>query len=185
MAEFSPAIKIVLKHEGGYVNNPNDPGGETKYGISKASYPHLNIKNLTENEAKGIYYQDYWLKNGLNGIVNQNTANFALDTLVHHGQGAKILQQAVADTGGYTAPDNAMGPKTIAAINSLPQSAYLTNAIKRRIKYMEDLVRRNPALAEFLTGWKIRAGFFLVKPYIIPALSLLTLGALYFYLRQK
>ena len=45
--KFSEAIEIVLKHEGGYVNDPDEPGGETKYGISKRSFPKYYIKNLT------------------------------------------------------------------------------------------------------------------------------------------
>ncbi len=59
---FNEAIERVLKHEGGYVNDPTDKGGETNYGISKRAYPDLDIKNLTKEDAKKIYYQDYWLK---------------------------------------------------------------------------------------------------------------------------
>lgn len=61
---FNKAIKFVLKWEGGYSNDPNDPGGETKYGISKRSYPELDISKLTLKQAKEIYYQNYWLKSG-------------------------------------------------------------------------------------------------------------------------
>jgi len=56
---FERCIAFVLRHEGGYVNDPRDPGGETKYGISKRAYPGLDIKNLTEEQAKEIYRQDY------------------------------------------------------------------------------------------------------------------------------
>ena len=59
----SPALQVVLddliEREGGYVNDPDDPGGETKFGISKRAYPHLDIKNLTEEHAADIYYNDY------------------------------------------------------------------------------------------------------------------------------
>lgn len=61
---FEWAVMFVLDHEGGYVNDPNDPGGETKYGISKASYPGLDIANLTIQDAKDIYQRDYWLAVG-------------------------------------------------------------------------------------------------------------------------
>ena len=64
MNEFDKALKFVLKWEGGYSNDPNDPGGETKYGISKRSYPHEDIKNMTLERAKKIYYENYWLKVG-------------------------------------------------------------------------------------------------------------------------
>lgn len=57
---FERAIAFVLEQEGGYVNNPADHGGETKYGISKRAYQSLDIGNLTINEAKEIYRRDYW-----------------------------------------------------------------------------------------------------------------------------
>jgi lysozyme family protein len=57
---FNKAVEIILKLEGGYVNHPDDPGGETRYGISKRAYPHLNIKTLTKDQAKAIYKRDYW-----------------------------------------------------------------------------------------------------------------------------
>ena len=62
MNSFEKAIEFVLKHEGGYVFDRDDPGGETKYGISKRAYPQLDIKSLTKEEAKAIYRRDYWEK---------------------------------------------------------------------------------------------------------------------------
>ncbi|MCG6552497.1 MAG: hypothetical protein L7F77_09230 [Candidatus Magnetominusculus sp. LBB02] len=58
--KFERSIKFVLQAEGGYVNDPHDPGGETKYGISKRMHKDVDIKNLTVEEAKAIYYKDYW-----------------------------------------------------------------------------------------------------------------------------
>ena len=52
LTKFDDIIDIVIKHEGGYVNDPTDLGGETKYGITKRFYPDVDIKNLTEEEAK-------------------------------------------------------------------------------------------------------------------------------------
>lgn len=57
---FDEAFERTLGHEDGYVDDPRDPGGETKWGISKRSYPHLDIKNLTQDQAKGIYRTDFW-----------------------------------------------------------------------------------------------------------------------------
>jgi hypothetical protein len=57
---FEEIIEIVLEHEGGYVNDPDDAGGETKYGIAKRWYPDVDIKNLTKEQAKKIYHTDYW-----------------------------------------------------------------------------------------------------------------------------
>lgn len=58
---FDTAVAILIDEEGGYVNNPADPGKETKYGISKRSYPNEDIPNLTVDRAKTIYFKDYWL----------------------------------------------------------------------------------------------------------------------------
>lgn len=57
---FDRAVDLILQHEGGYVNDPHDPGGETNYGISKRAYPDLNIKEITRDDAKQIYRRDYW-----------------------------------------------------------------------------------------------------------------------------
>ena len=57
---FNKIIEKVLEHEGGYVNDPKDLGGETKYGITKRFYPDVDIKNLTKEQAKTIYHTDYW-----------------------------------------------------------------------------------------------------------------------------
>ncbi|OJX04566.1 MAG: hypothetical protein BGO72_21375 [Burkholderiales bacterium 70-64] len=59
-APFDLAFDRLIGHEGGYVNDPDDPGGETKWGISKRSYPHLDIAALTREEAREIYLRDFW-----------------------------------------------------------------------------------------------------------------------------
>jgi lysozyme family protein len=61
---FGQALAFTLRWEGGYVDNPQDPGGETNFGISKRAYPHLNIKELTKEQAGEIYHRDYWAKAG-------------------------------------------------------------------------------------------------------------------------
>lgn len=59
---FLDSVELVLAAEGGYVNNPSDPGGETKFGISKRSYPKLDIANLTRDDAIALYFTDFWEK---------------------------------------------------------------------------------------------------------------------------
>jgi lysozyme family protein len=61
---FDEAFDVLIGHEGGYVNHPGDPGGETKFGISKRAYPALDIKALTLGQAKAIYRRDYWIPAG-------------------------------------------------------------------------------------------------------------------------
>ena len=57
---FDVAFEKLIGHEGGYVNDARDPGGETKYGISKRAYPDEDIAGLTLERAKQIYRRDYW-----------------------------------------------------------------------------------------------------------------------------
>ena len=65
---FERSIAFVLRHEGVYVNDPRDPGGETKYGISKRAYPMLNIKDLSVEDAKLIYRKEYWDRAGCGAL---------------------------------------------------------------------------------------------------------------------
>src|SRR4030066_1021631 len=60
MNQFDRAIDLILAEEGGYVIDQLDPGGETKYGISKRAYPEINIPSLTPDQEKDIYMRDYW-----------------------------------------------------------------------------------------------------------------------------
>jgi hypothetical protein len=64
MNKLTACVLFILRWEGGYVNDPRDLGGETKYGISKRSYPSLNIKYLTFKDARDIYERDYWIRSG-------------------------------------------------------------------------------------------------------------------------
>ena len=57
---FDEAFEILIGHEGGYVNDKRDPGGETKYGIAKRSYPNVDVRNLTRAQAVDIYRRDFW-----------------------------------------------------------------------------------------------------------------------------
>lgn len=60
MTTFERCVDFVLKQEGGYVNDPQDSGGETKFGISKKAFPHLDIAHLTVEQAREIYRKNYW-----------------------------------------------------------------------------------------------------------------------------
>lgn len=84
---FDSAVEFVLQREGGYVNNPKDRGGETKYGISKRSYPDLDIANLTPEQAKEIYRKDFWQAIDGDNIADPKAALVAFDAAVNHGPG--------------------------------------------------------------------------------------------------
>jgi lysozyme family protein len=84
---FDAAVDLVLVHEGGYVNDPADPGGETNFGISKRAYPMLNIRLLTVADAQAIYKSDYWTQ-VMADAPSQAVANCALDCAVNQGPAA-------------------------------------------------------------------------------------------------
>lgn len=85
MTLWEAAIASVLKHEGGYVHHESDPGGETNWGISKRSYPHLDIRNLTRDDAVRIYERDYWAQ--VPDTLPDEVRWFAFDVAVNSGVG--------------------------------------------------------------------------------------------------
>ena len=78
------AVDFVLRHEGGYVNDPDDPGGETKYGISKRAHPGLDIKQLNKMDAIRIYGADYWRPPGCH-LLPWPLNLLLFDATVQHG----------------------------------------------------------------------------------------------------
>lgn len=82
---FQSAFDMVIGAEGGYVNDPQDPGGETKFGISKRAYPTLDIASLTLEQAKDIYLRDYWGPAGCAAQMNDAMALLIFDCAVNQG----------------------------------------------------------------------------------------------------
>lgn len=112
MSLFDEYIERVLSHEGGYINHPEDPGGETKFGIAKRSYPNVDIKNLTRDAAKAIYKRDFWDRVQADTLPRQ-FAFQALDASINHGIGNAVrwMQRAVG-----AADDGIIGPVTLAKV---------------------------------------------------------------------
>ena len=111
---FDRAFDIIIGHEGGYVNDPRDPGGETKYGISKRAYPNEDIKNLTLDRAKELYKRDYW--NALEAETLPDAARLMVfDCAVNCGVTAakKLLQRSIG-----VKDDGIIGPATRRAIST-------------------------------------------------------------------
>ena len=154
--KFDDAVQIVLKHEGGYVNDKKDPGGETNMGISKRAYPHIDIKNLTKSDAKKIYYKDYWLKPKVS-IIPDNLKYIYFDMCVNMGKGraVKIIQEASNAKGSKLKIDGGLGPKTLTAIRKTKLSEGRVKAY--RVKYYVDLIAKRPSLEKFYYGWYKRA----------------------------
>jgi lysozyme family protein len=96
---FDECVDLVLKHEGGHTSNPSDPGGETKYGISKRSYPNEDIKALTRYKAIEIYRRDFWDKLGVEKLPESHRLMY-FDCAVNQGPGrAKALYDQAKTAG--------------------------------------------------------------------------------------
>lgn len=96
MSDFQTAVNLVLNHEGGYVNDLADPGGETNWGISKRWHPDLDIKSLTKEQASAIYQNAYWTP-AMEQEPDQRMGNALLDTAVN--QGPAVAAQLYAQFG--------------------------------------------------------------------------------------
>lgn len=132
---WETAISTTLQFEGGYVNDPNDSGGETNMGISKRAYPDVDIKNLTLQTAKNIYYFDYWLRckcqfmpDALSIAVFDFAVNSGIKTAI------KKLQMALG-----VSVDGIVGNQTIGACNRLPVKKVLDEYIRLRLEYLMKL----------------------------------------------
>ena len=98
--DYKEIISQVLKHEGGYVNDPTDMGGETNFGITKRWYPDLDIKNLTKEDAIEIYKKDYWDRYKLDEMPT-NLQHIYFDMVVNMGarNAGKIMQKSCVAKG--------------------------------------------------------------------------------------
>lgn len=144
---FDIAIERLLSHEGSYSANPKDPGnwtggrvrvGElkgTKFGIAANTYPTLDIKNLTRDQAKAIYRRDFW------DAIRADQLQFALafqllDGAINSGIGQALrwVQRAVG-----VADDGAIGPVTLAAIKAADRNDVLFRFNAQRLDFMTRL----------------------------------------------
>lgn len=155
--KFQRAVAHILSQEGGYVKDPDDPGGETKYGISKRSYPALNIKTLTKDQAIGIYYRDWWQRYHYEDIEPYKLAAKIFSFTVNMGasRAHKLLQEAVNMTreDRSLVLDGIIGIRTIEAIESHDCPNYLLSAyMLLAIHYYVSLKNQ-----KCLAGWINRA----------------------------
>lgn len=134
-----------MRFEGDYVNDPEDPGGETKFGISKRSHPDLDIKALTTDKAKEIYLTDYWMKCRCDQMP-QPIAFVLFDSAVNQGPqtAVKLLQQALE-----IPADGIVGAITIGMTFKASPTLLIAEFIARRA-YQYALI---PTIHRFGLGW--------------------------------
>jgi lysozyme family protein len=175
MADFNQFFPILLKHEGGYVNHPADPGGATNKGITLATLSQCSrellgmppslalLRELTDEQAAIIYKALYWDAIRGDAIASQAMADQVCDFQVNAGSRSSRLLQSVLNECGIRPPlvvDGVVGSRTLRSMAAC-DAARLHAAFKKgRIDYYRGLARRRPSLACFLVGWLRRAESF-------------------------
>lgn len=135
---FDEAFDLLLSptYEGGYSNDPRDRGGETKYGISKCSYPSLDIKNLTRADVKPIYKKDFWGPAGCDAVPP--SLKYPLfDFAVNSGPktAVRALQKRL-----QVETDGIIGPVTLMEISLWPEKDLALALTLDRLVYMTSLL---------------------------------------------
>jgi lysozyme family protein len=135
LGSFEACFERLIGHEGGYVNDARDPGGETKYGICKRSYPHLDIAALTLEQAKAIYQRDFWGRLGCDALP-AGLRFHLFDAAVNSGPGNAVrwLQKAVG-----VAQDGDIGPATLRAANGYDAGTLVARYCGTRLAFMASL----------------------------------------------
>ena len=132
---FNICVQFIFDREGRtYENVSGDPGGGTKFGISKKSYPNLDIENLTEQQASDIYLQDYWMPL-LCDNYEKKLALAIFDTGVNQGKG--MADQIIEEVSTVTAMT-------------------VENFLFKRLRHYVNLIEAKPTLGKFLIDWLLR-----------------------------
>lgn len=160
--ERDEIIRRVIRREGGYVNNKNDTGGATKYGITigtlanyrgvpKASLTPSDVKKLTEEEAIAIYKKNYW-DNSRMDEVSDTVRELFFDTHVHGG--AAVVARRALNSLGYNIPTSGgISASLVEAMNSVNQKQLFDAMVKERVKRFYGIVQNNPSQKVFINGW--------------------------------
>ena len=176
MADFDRALKTILCHEGGaaYTDDPADPGGATKYGISlrflkdhgidldgDGDIDAEDVRGLDPEKTAQLYRQFFWNLVHGNDFADQAVATKLFDMAVNMGPGRSIvlIQKAV-----LVPADGLFGPKTFATINGFASPLLFANLEEFLGDFYRGIVASRPASAKFLEGWLVRAGCTLLTP---------------------
>lgn len=184
MADFNQAIPIILQHEGGFANDPNDKGGTTNWGISLRYAKTLgflldidgdgdvdgeDIRRLPKEKAVELYKKNWWDAFGYAWLSNQFVAAKVFDMAVNMGPGAAhaLVQKACNACGAKLIVDGNLGPISRGVMNSMKPSKLITAIQSQQVAFYEAIVRRDPSQARFRRTWLLRAGW--PNPAIVSA----------------
>lgn len=160
---FNEIFDFIILVEGGYSNHPLDKGGETKYGIIEREakkHGYLgDMRDLSKETAKRIYYTDYYLINKLDKVKSNKIALSICDIAVNCGNktACKKVQQVLNDINNCELiVDGIIGAKTLKALNEVDESKFLSAYHKAQADYYRAIVTRKHNQSVFLQGWMNR-----------------------------
>jgi secretion activator protein, putative len=162
MARSDILAKFILSYEGGFINHPNDKGGETNKGVTIAVWKaqgydkngdrHIDVKDLkliSDADAMAIMRKFYWNRWQADKIEDLSIANLLVDFVWGSGAwGIKIPQRVLG-----VMVDGVVGTKTLAAINAQEPKALFAKLKDARLRYINDIIAKNPSFAVFRAGW--------------------------------
>jgi lysozyme family protein len=170
-AKIEKLAPVVVKWEGGYVNDPADKGGPTNMGVTLNTWKHVgydkdndgdidaaDIKLLRKEDFKSVL-KIYWNKWQADNINNQSIANILVDWYWASGKWGIVIPQRIMGL----SQDGIVGPKTIARVNELIQKdaeSFFYEIYNSREVFFENIVKNNPTQKKFLKGWKNRLADF-------------------------
>ena len=160
MAKAELLMPLLLKWEGGFVNDPKDLGGATNKGVTLCTFRQFygedktieELKVITDEQWSYIFTQGYWDKCLADQIENQSMANLIVDFCYNSGTHAiEILQKLLG-----VSVDGVVGDITISSLNEKSNSDFFYQYRSARINFLERICKRRPANRRFMNGWRNR-----------------------------
>lgn len=165
MADVKLLAPKIFKWEGGFVSDPLDKGGATKYGVTISTWKQVgydkdgdgdidvnDIKLLTIEDCAVVLKKNYWDRWKADTIKNQSIADILVDFVWGSGKWGIVIPQQIL---GVTA-DGVVGTKTIEALNNANQAELFKKIWDRRLKFLKDIIKNNPSQVRFIKGWTNR-----------------------------
>lgn len=162
MADYTHIIPFIKLAEGGYVNNPNDQGGETNEGITYTTWQsvfgdtHARFMTMADADWDQIFKTLFWDAMLGDQINSQRIADIIVDWVWGSGKyypEADVQDILIHAFGAQIAEDGDFGPQTIAAINAADEPTLWNDLIAKRTWYFNQCVAVRPTNKVFLQGW--------------------------------
>lgn len=173
MADINNLAPIIWKWEGGYINDPLDNGGATKYGVTLSTWRQCgydkdgdgdidkdDIKLLTYDDALRVLKKYYWNRWKADIIKNQSVANILVDWVWGSGKWGVIIPQRIL----CVDDDGIVGLETLDALNGANQKDLFDKVFASRQTFLDNIVKKEPKQSKFIRGWKNRLNDFKFKP---------------------